>query len=358
MERIRFGLVSTGWRSQFFARAAVACSEWFELTGVTGRDPNKAAALAERCQAPAYESVEKLLAETKPEFVVSATPVKATPEVLDHLTDGGAAVLAEVPPAGSVEQLRDVYQMLTQRRARVQFAEQYAFQPHVTAKLAFAQSGRLGEITQAQLSLAHGYHGINVMRRFLGVRFAEARVSGWQFASPLVKGATRAGPPQAEQVKTSVQKWIRFDYGKKLGWIDFTSDQYMNPIRGRRMLIRGERGEMENDRVRYLKDYQTPIELELVRHAAGIDGNLEGNYLKGIQIGEQWTYRNPFAPAPLNDDEIAVATCLVRMGEYVRGGDPFYTPAQACHDQYLSLLAAEAMEKEQSLSTEPQPWSQ
>ena len=40
---------------------------------------------------------------------------------------------------------------------------------HHQAQFAVAQSGRLGLITQAQVSAAHGYHGISVIRRFLGV---------------------------------------------------------------------------------------------------------------------------------------------------------------------------------------------
>ena len=40
------------------------------------------------------------------------------------------------------------------------------------------------------------------------------------------------------------------------------------------------------------------------RHMAGPNGNLEGFYLKGIQLGEQWVYRNPTAPARLSDEKI------------------------------------------------------
>jgi len=53
---------------------------------------------------------------------------------------------------------------------------------------------------------------------------------------------------------------------------------------------------------------------------AGLDGNLEGSFFKGIRVGEEWIYRSPFAPGPLTGDEIAIATCFAGMDEYLRTG--------------------------------------
>ena len=53
--------------------------------------------------------------------------------------------------------------------------------------------------------------------------------------------------------------------------------------------------------------------LDLDRQMAGLDGNLEGSFFKGIRVGEEWVYRNPFAPASLTGDEIAIATCFAGL---------------------------------------------
>ena len=123
------------------------------------------------------------------------------------------------------------------------------------------------------------------------------------------------------------------------------------------MHVRGERGEIVGYRAAYLKDYATPIHITFERHEAGPKGNLEGLYLKGIQAGEEWVYRNPLAPARLTDDEIAVGACLLGMARYVETGESFYSLAEACQDTYLSLMAEQALDAQVPVRTEPQPWT-
>ena len=109
--------------------------------------------------------------------------------------------------------------------------------------------------------------------------------------------------------------------------------------------------------VRYLADYRTPILFELRREDAGVDGNLEGHYHKGILAGERWVYRNPLAPGRLSDDEIAVGTCLVKMARYVAAGESFYGLAEASQDQYLSLVVDRAVASGDAVATIAQPWA-
>jgi hypothetical protein len=109
------------------------------------------------------------------------------------------------------------------------------------------------------------------------------------------------------------------------------------------VLVRGERGEIHDSTVRYLADATSPVELELERHETGRDGNLEGLGLVGITLGEEWLTRNEFAGARLADDELAVATCLARMVEYVGGGAAFCDLAEGVHDHFLGLMIDEAI---------------
>jgi len=358
MSELRFAMVGSGWRSRFFLEVAAECPQRFEAVGIASRDGEHAARTGEQFGVPAFDSVGRMLDQAQPDFVVAAVPRDATPSVLDELVAAGCPVLSEVPPAADVEGLARLYSRLTEAGARVQFAEQYPFRPDLAAALSLVATGRLGTISQAQVSIAHGYHGISLIRRFIGASFEPCRVSGFAFESPLVAGPTRQGPPKEMRIKTSRQVLCRFDYGRKMGWMDFTSDQYFSYIRRARLLVRGERGEIVGDEVAYLLDHVTPIRLKFVRHEAGPGGNLEGYYLKGLQLGQEWLWRNEFAPARLGDEHIAIAECMARMGRYVQGGEGFYGPAEACHDAYLDLLAQQAVETGHEQATQEQPWMQ
>jgi hypothetical protein len=59
----------------------------------------------------------------------------------------------------------------------------------------------------------------------------------------------------------------------------------------------------------------------------------------------------------LADDEIAVATAMARMVDYARGGEDFYSLAQASHDQYLSLMMEQAVVRGETVEANAQAWA-
>jgi hypothetical protein len=325
------------------------------VAGVALRRPEAREALARRFGVPVFATPEALISAGKPQFVVTSVPRAVNPALVRLAVNAGMPVLSETPPAASVPEMIELWN-LVKAGAKIQVAEQYPFQPHHAARLALVAEGRIGAPHYVQVSVAHGYHGIALLRGLLGAGFASPTVSGRNFAAPVVKGGTRAGPPTSEIIGKATQSLVFFDYGDKLALYDFCGDQYFSLIWRQRLLVRGERGEVVDSRVTCLQDYATPLTLDMQRHTAGAEGNLEGHYLKGIQYGERWLYRNPLAPARLTDDEIAVGTCLLRMAEYLRTGRPCYSLADACQDAYLELLANEALKTGAPVRAEPQPW--
>lgn len=359
MGKIRFGIIGGGWRAEFYTRIAEACPERFEVAGAVVRDEAKAASFADTWNVRVYGTLDALLQKETPDFMVVSVPWAACPALLVQLAERDVPALSETPPAPDLAGLLELHAELAKRGAHVQVAEQYPLQPLHAARQALVDSGRLSRVSQVQLSVAHGYHGMALLRRWLGVGFETAAIRAFVHESPIVKGPGRGGPPEAEQIAVSKQTiaTLQFESGR-LGIFDFTGDQYFSWIRSPRVLIRGERGEIVNDTIAYLLDYLTPVELPLLRRNAGENGNLEGHYLKGIMAGEQWVYTNPLAPARLTDDELAVASCLLRMDEYIRTGRSYYSLAEASQDHYLSLLIQQAAQSGETVRSEPQPWAQ
>lgn len=354
--RIRFAIIGTGWRSLFFHRVARALPERFEVCGVVARSDESARRIQGDWDVPTFRSLPELLDAESPEFAVVSVAKPAAEGLITEAVSRGLPVLAETPPAPDVKGLLRLSRLVDDG-AVIQVAEQYHLSPLLNAQLAISASGRLGTVSQALVAQCHDYHGVSILRRALGVGFESPVITADTFDYPLVKGPSRAGEPQEEITVTTRQITARLDFGDRLGVYEFASDQYFSWIRANRLLVRGERGEIKDTEVRYLQDFRTPMFDEIRRVSAGEGGNLEGQFLRGLVAGGEWVYRNEFLPGRLNDDELAIATCLQRMSEHVAGGPEFYGLAEAAQDAYLAHLIHQAAETGKPVRAERQPWA-
>jgi predicted dehydrogenase len=354
--KIVFGIAGSGWRAECFLQVAQLLPELFEVCGVVTRSQTRKAELETKWAAPVYPSVAALLAAAQPRFVVTAVAREVAARFILELTGQGVPVLAETPPAGDLRELTELYGAL-RPDAKVQVAEQYHLQPMHQARLTLAGSGRLGEIHYAHVSINHSYHGISLIRRALGIGFENAVINAFGFEHPAVEGPGRNGPPDRERIVRNDHLLAVIDFGAKSGLFDFEQNQHRSWARSERMLIRGVRGEIHNDSVKYLRDFRTPVTFELKRQSAGEYENVEGYYLKGILGGEAWLYTNPFLPGRLMDEEIALATCLMKMDQYVSDGTEFYSLAEASQDQYLALMMEESRQLRHPVETATQIWA-
>ena len=114
------------------------------------------------------------------------------------------------------------------------------------------------------------------MRKLLGIGYEDATIEARALTAPLVEGPGRDGPPREERVEESTQTFHWLDFNGKLGFMDFCGEQYFSWVRNNRVLVRGERGEIVNDRVAYLKDFRTPLYMDFIRHIAGWTGQPRG----------------------------------------------------------------------------------
>ncbi len=353
---IVFGLVGGAWRAEFYFRIAQALPGRFRVAGCVAKSEATRTRVNAAWHIPVFDTIDGLLNE-QPEFVVTSVPWAASEPLLVEVASQNMPVLAETPPASDLEGLIRLWKNLP-GNARVQVAEQYAFQPLHAARLAFVRAGKLGEISQVQVSVAHGYHGISLIRKFLNLSYENVVVRAFEFTSPLVAGPDRSGPPSVQKIKESLQTIAYLQFGHQLAVFDFTADQYFSWIRSQRLLVRGERGEINNLDGCYLADFRTPVRIRFARNDAGQAGNLEGYCHQGYSAGGKDWYRNPFVPGRLSDDEIAVATCLESMRRYLETGRSFYSLAEASQDHYLSLMIDEAIRSGRTLESVSQVWQE
>jgi predicted dehydrogenase len=347
---LRFGIIGGGWRAEFFTRIARELPEKFRLAGVVQRDHAKAQAFGAKWGAPAFESYAGLK-DAGVDFVVVSVKAEAHLPILTDLHRLGLAVLCETPAALDLDTMIAIWR-LVERGFRLHIAEQYLFQPLHATRLKLIADGALGQVNFTRVSVAHGYHGVSLMRHFLGIGFETATIRGKSFAARALEGPSRFGWPESERFVATELLLGEFDFGDRLGLIDFTNVQYRSPVHSMQVTIRGDRGELSDLELRAMPTYGHPITRPITRADSGRYSDLYGYAIKSMSCGDEVVWTNPYPGARLMDDEIAIAVAMEKMG-----GEGPYPFALGAQDQYLALLMTEAAKTGETIRSERQPWA-
>jgi len=351
----KIGLYGSGWRAEFFLRIAKFLPELFKITGVVTTNEEKAAWYTREFGVNCYKTPAQMLA-TSPDFVVVSIKASAAMDVSLSLLGQGMPVLLETPAAVNLESLRHFNNSLP-KGAKIQVAEQFHFHPMHAARLAYLKQGKIGTPVHVQVSFIHAFHAMSLIRKFLNINFEDTEITAKTFKVPVVAGYTREGSPAEEVIVEKTQTVAVLDFGGKTALLNHEVDQHRSWVRSPIIQVKGERGELFCNKIKYLVDYITPIESEFIRKDLGREENFEGFDLKGVLADGEWLYRNPYQGSRLCDDEIAIATCLTAMAEYVKGGPAFYSLAEASQDTYLGIMVEEAAKAGRAISTETQCWA-
>jgi predicted dehydrogenase len=353
----RVGAIGSGRRTAFFLRVARAVPDRLRVTGVVTRTAERGAEVEATWEVPTFRTVAELLRHERPDYVAASVPWPAMPDAVREVVGHGVAALAETPPAPDLDGLRSLWADVG-ATGLVQVAEQYRLMPTHAARLAVVRDGVLGEPTSVQVSSTHLYHAVSLVRGLLGVGFEPAEVAARQFTAPLADPLSFAGWSGEATPRPLATTLATIDFGGRMGLYDFTDNQWWNPLRHRRIVVRGSVGELVDDRVVRLADPLTPVESVLVRRQTGIDLNLELLDLKHISFDGRVVYRNPFAGSRMSDDDIAVADILVRTGAWARGeAPPPYPLAEACQDHLVSLAIGESVRTGGPVTTTTEAWA-
>jgi predicted dehydrogenase len=353
----RVGIVGGGRRTELVLRLAARAPEHLVVTGVAVRRPERAAELARTWGAATVATAEELLA-TQPDVVVVAVPWGAAPDVTRHLVGLGAPVLTETPPAPDLDGLRRLW-VDVGSSGLVQVAEQYMLMPAHAVRLALTREGRIGQVTSVQVSSTHLYHAVSMIRRLLGVGFEAATVDARTFLSPLADPLGFdgwSGDMTPRELGTTI---ATLDFGDgRTGLYDFTENQWFNPLRTKRLVVRGSLGEIVDDRLVRLADPRTPVESALLRRVVGTDLNLEGLDLDHISVDGTVRWRNPFFGARLSEDDLAVVAILVGAARWGRGEGPApYPLADGLQDHMLALAMEESARTRTTVVTGVEAWA-
>ena len=351
----KYGVIGSGWRAEHYLLIAKKLPKQFSVAGVVTSNLERAGYFKAQYGVTVFPTKEAMAEAVKMDFCVVSIKRDFAPEAIIFLHKKGIPVLCETPPAGGLDRLNYLYSET--KGEGIQVAEQYFLMPIHQAGLKLIEKGVLGKPVYAKISFSHGYHGASMIRKYLGLGMELPVVSGRKFKLPVTVGPNRNGPPTEEAVAEKVQTVATLDFGSAVGLFEFEADQHRSYIRTNTVHVKGTKGEILNTQVKFLPQFDMPMMAEIVRRNLGEDNNQEGTGLYQLSFGSDILYQNPYLNSGLNDDQIAVAHCLEKMGEYVKGGADFYSLAEACHDSHIEYLINTACENKTELAGEPQPWN-
>lgn len=354
----KIAIIGAGWRSHFYLRIAHMMPEHFEIVGAVARKADVRKQLEEKYGLTTYSSTSELLAHQKPDYAISSVSWASNPSVVTELVNAGVYVLCETPPAPDVQGLRDLWAAVGSSDM-VQVAEQYLYLPGHAARLAVTKAGTIGDVTSVEVSSTHGYHVISMMRGFMQSGYGPTTVTAKQFEAPLVDPLNRDSwnrDLEPKSFKTTIAL-IAFGGGKS-GIYNFVDNQWHNQLRHRRIVIRGSKGEIVDDKVIRLAEGPALTTSHFERYQLGHDLNLDGHDTEHISFDGRVVFKNPFVGKRMMDEEIAIAQMMVRMADWIAGNASAPYPLRAgCQDHLVSLAIDESIATGKTVITSIEKWS-
>ena len=82
-----FGVIGSGWRSEFFLRIARSVPDRLRAAGVVTRSAERGAEISLQWGVPTFTSVAELLRAEAPDFVIASVPWAVMPDATREVVD-------------------------------------------------------------------------------------------------------------------------------------------------------------------------------------------------------------------------------------------------------------------------------
>jgi predicted dehydrogenase len=327
-----------------------------ELVAVWGRSAGSARRLGEGLDVPWYTSMDRLVREAAPQIGIVAVTYNANGEVGLMAVEHGLNVLLETPIAHKLAEADAIIAAAADRGLKIEVAEQFHRRPLEQIKLKLIDSGLFGRVYSSFNDFAgHGYHGVSVMRSYLGFDAKPTQLTGAVRKYDLAPHWSRLGDTWGPREETQEHSIVEFE-GGQLGIFHWTNVGYDSALRWwRSSRFLAEKGmgttvgvglDVEERLTLLAPGGEAPRFVTLERRWERVDGGALVGMVAHTGDPDLPTvhWDNPFRPAvqghgtQWHDDEIGVAGCLMSLVDAVRDDtEPSYGPLQARLDQEIIL---------------------
>jgi predicted dehydrogenase len=268
----------------------------------------------------------------------------------------GLHILAETPIAHKLSDADAMIHAAQQRGLKIEVAEQFHRRPIEQIKLKLINEGVFGRVYCSFNDFSgHGYHGVSVMRSYLGFNAKPVQVVGSVRKFELGAHWSRLKNSRDGRVETQEHGLIEFEDGQigVFHWTDAAYDSAIRWWRSSRFLAERGMGITVGDGLESKEclsvvtcDGEAPQLITIERRYERVDGGALVAIVAhtGDSRLPMVKWENPFCPkiqghgVQWHDDEIGVASCLMSLVKAVRNNtEPTYGPLQGRLDQEIIL---------------------
>ena len=297
-------LIGSGWRSNFYHRVAKELPNLLKISAVVTHTKERASDLKAH-GLNAYSSLADALKEEH-DYVIIATRSTFYSDMIESY-ERGERIIAETAflPLNQ-------YEREALRKIEGFTAEQYPYTPTYASLI--SASKQIGEIDQVMLSSLHNHHAISILRELITLDDIKAEeIEFLNFKSKVVKTGSRSGIELNNEEEEYERKIRLLRFNRALYIHDFSSNNYHNALLERKAEIRGSKGTLNMDYLLTTDEEGYVVKLPFTRHYDNLNKTSGSPVLSHISLGKDTIYKNPFYPALLNEDEIAIATIIRKI---------------------------------------------
>ncbi len=354
---MRVAIIGTAKRSSYLYGPLVnALREKVELVSIWGRSTDSARHLGESLHVPWYTDLDQLIRETTPDIGIVSVAYDANGQVGLLAVEHGLHVLLETPIAHKLNEADTIIAAASKQGLKIEVAEQFHRRPMEQIKLKLLESGLFGKAHTAFNDFAgHGYHGVSVMRSYLGFDAKPVQVTGTVRKYNLMPHWSRLADTRGPREETQEHGIIEFEGGQVgiFHWTDVGYDSALRWWRSSRFLAEKGMGitvgvglETQEWLTLLAPGGEAPRFITLERRWERNDGGALVALVAHTGDPDVPIVRwdNPFCPVEQghgvqwHDDEIGVAGCLMNLVNAVRHNtEPTYGTYQARLDQEITL---------------------
>ena len=319
MEKLKIALIGTGNRgASTYLPIISKLKDDLQLVAVCDPREESVKAAGEQYNVPAYTDTTEMLESAKPDIcAIVITPSN------NHIagilcSEHGVSYCTETPIDTDLGWADKMIESAVQHGTKIEVNENYYRVPAERIKREMILAGIFGRVNVAYNEFrGHGYHGIGLIRSYVGFDNEPVRVRGFRKNYTVQEHVWRRGQP-----KNNSEDWqhgvIEFTDGA-VGIFNFSGLSYGSPLRSfNGTKFYAERGMSFRDEAIILNDAaDAQRKITMTRKTNNIDG-YETIAAFVADTTPEVVWENPLRNYPLNDGEISVAAELMSIANAVR----------------------------------------